>query len=204
MKMRTVVIIAIAVLYGIVMFFILNPDVYGSYVDYYLFRSRVFSRHDENVFDKHQLPGSIELFKTYRVGSDDPRIAFIGFSSNQTSGRWTHGKFAKMAFELPAINSDVIVRFRLNPYVNTHNPKVTVKVFVNNQYVDEWFFREKRANPRTEFTISKKFVEASHRITVSFRIEGVASPKQLGYGNNTNKLGFFLKEFEVIPNPRTR
>lgn len=204
MKMRTIMIVMIAILYGIVMYFILNPGTYGAYVDYYLFRSRVFTRHDEKVFERYTLPGNIELFKTYRVAQDNPRIIYLGFSTNQTSGRWTYGKYAKMAFELPKITTDVIIRFRLNPYVNTHNRKVDVEVFVNGQNLDIWNFQDRRSNPRTEFVIPKKMLKDSHRVNIDFKIKGYASPKQLGYGENNNKLGFFLKEFEVIPKPTSR
>lgn len=204
MKMRTVMIILIAILYGIVMYFVLNPDAYGAYLDYYLFHNRVFSRHDEKAFERHTLPGSIELYKTYRVGKNDPHITYLGFSTNQTSGRWTHGKYAKMAFELPKITTDVIVRFHLNPYVNTHNQRVDVEVFVNGVNLDIWNFRERRSFPRTEFVIPKNMLKDTHRVNIDFKIKGYDSPKQLGYGNNNNKLGFFLKEFEVVPKPTSR
>ena len=62
-----------------------------------------------------------------------------------------------------------------------------------------WNFEDGRKSIKRSLLISPENVGHNGKVTVSFNIEGMKSPHELGYGNNVNKLGLFIEEMSIRP-----
>lgn len=199
MKFRTLMIMLLALLYADIVYLILNPQIYEYYVDYYFFNNRIFSRGDERIF-AHKLPAkSINFFTTYQFNQEQPEIMTLGFGEPKSGGRWSHGNLAKIALSLPQTNAAIVLKFRMSAYVNTKNKKITVTPIINDKEYAPWDFQNGKKDQNTTLLVPHKLIPPDKKIEISFKIKGYKSPKELGYGADTNKLGIFISEMGATP-----
>nr|QIM10565.1 hypothetical protein PlAlph_4570 [uncultured Alphaproteobacteria bacterium] len=199
MKLRTVMIMLLSLLYADIVYLILNPQIYEYYVDYYFFNNRVFSRGDERAFANKNPQKSINFFTAYQFNKEQPEIMTLGFGNPKSDGCWSHGNLAKIAFALPQTNADTSVTLRVSAYVNTKNKKITVVPIINNKEYAAWDFQNGKNDQKTTLLIPQKLVPPDKKIEIAFKIKGYKSPQELGYGNDKNKLGIFISEIAFAP-----
>lgn len=200
MKARIFVISMLSVLYCFAVFFMLNPESYEYYVDYYFFNNRIFSRQDEINFSKKTPQKSMELFKRYKF-NDEPSPYFlqIGMSAPKGDGRWTLGNLAKIVIIAPKTSSNVLLRFKTSAFINTRNSEIIVTPKVGDKVLPEWKYQTGKQTPKTEILLRKEMLAKERRVEISFKIKGYTTPRELGYGADNEKLGLFLSEIELMP-----
>lgn len=198
-KFRIILLTLIGIVYGFVLLFIVNPEIYESLIDIHFLGNRAFSKKEEKEFDKKTAKQQVELYQTYYFNKDYPNIFLLGFGESINDGKWTHGNLAKISFTLPKINFSVVLDFKLAAYINQHNPLITVVPVINGKQYNAWSFENGGKSKRRELLISPENIGSNGKIVVSFNIEGMKSPHDLGHGNNINKLGLFIEEMKIKP-----
>ena len=198
-NLRILLLTIIGAIYALALLFIVSPESYEWIVDFHFFGDRAFSKKEEREFDKKLTKQNLELYQTYYFNKDYPNILLLGFSEVIDDGRWTYGNLAKMSFTIPRINFPIILDFKLAAYTNQHNPLIMVTPILNGKEYYMWNFEDGRKSIKRSLLISPENVGHNGKVTVSFNIEGMKSPHELGYGNNVNKLGLFIEEMSIRP-----
>lgn len=199
MKFKILCLMGILGVYFMATFCMLNGKICKFYSDYYLLRVRTVSWEDEIEFTNRKITKLIDLFRPYFLSEENPEVQTLGFTPPNSDGRWTNGNLSKIAFQLPEVYSDVSIFFNIKPYINNHNPYVIAKVYINGKYLTDWEFKLGSNMPNTEINLAYGFVKLNPRIEFTFILEGMASPKDLGYGNDNRKIGLFFKDVLVMP-----
>ena len=168
-------------------------------MDFYFLGNRVFSKKEERDFDKRIIKQNIELYQTYYFNKDYPNIFLLGFSEVIDDGKWTYGNLAKISFTLPKISFPILLDFKLAAYINQHNPVINVEPTINGKRYNTWIFENGKNSKRRLLLISPENIGNNGKVMISFNIDGMKSPHELGYGNNINKLGLFIEEMSIRP-----
>lgn len=199
LKSKLMVVLLICVVYFCGTFCMLNGDVCRFYADYYLLNNRIISQQEERQFSAVIIREPLVFFNQYSFDKEYQHIHFLGFGEVEENGRWSNGDMAKIAFMMPKLYSNVIVKLAVRPYISQHNPKISGKVFVNGKEKAEWIFEQGKKHPQTELELSQKDLDKDNRVEIYFQLYGYVSPKKIGYGEDTRKLGIFISNLEVTP-----
>lgn len=200
MGIKLFLVSALAIIYCLSTFCMLQKEICVAHADYYLLNNRAISWKDERQFAVIPIASKLNMFTTYGLSEERQEIKLLGFSHPEELGCWSEGNLAKALFEVDNVHADVLVKLSLRPYVNKYNPLVKVKVLANHKEVAKWVFEQGKSHPNTDILIAKEELQKNGRLEFSFQIEGMVSPQSLGYGNDRRKLGIFLSQIIVQPN----
>jgi hypothetical protein len=121
-----------------------------------------------------------------------------GFSSTESWGRWTDGKWASLALNVPrqTQTSSWQMEVTTQAFVAPAHPSLTVEVRVNGKKITEWEFtdasQQKRVGTTSGHLLEKaKYVlkEAQQLALIEFCILNPVSPKALGLNQDPRELG---------------
>lgn len=198
-KMKILLVLLLAFVFYGVNYCILSPGVCRYYADYYLFSERSFSLAEERAFRKKKAPVPVVYFMTYNFSGNSEYFDFLGTTDYGAGGIWSVGNTAELRLTMPEITAGVILDFEVNPYLNKKNDRVLVQVFRGEKKLAEWDFLYGRKKPSTTVKIARKYLRSNGVVTLTFKIEGAASPQSLGYGADNRKLGLNFESLKLIP-----
>ena len=151
---------------------------------------------------------------TLTFHSDGNGVRFLseGFMKPERWGVWSDGPRASLTIPLAtsgekALPSDRPIRLLLTmgAFARPENPEVHVKLRANNIKVAEWNFTYNSPSVNNRGTLIKRIVylpegmSTTGIINLVFEIDGIASPINLGLGQDTRELGIEITELQMVP-----
>lgn len=199
LKLKIALVLMLAVVYYSVTYCVLSPDICRYYSDYYFTGSRTFSTSEESVFQAAEIQLPSNMYQKYAFNSQNRNLKLLGFVGFDESGRWTNGNTAKISLRLAEMSSDLVLNFDVDPYVNDKNQKMLTEIYIDDYKVGEWNFKYGRKKPETVLRISRKLIGRDMKLNLIFKINGICSPKSLGFGQEHRKLGLNFNTLEILP-----
>ena len=128
-----------------------------------------------------------------------------GLSLRSPSGRWTTQKRLSLGLLLdapPPPSAPLVLRFDVEPHLAPSQPRQTVDISAGDRPLASWTFTLGQPAPDTTLRIPRDRLEADGtRLLLRFRISDPHSPKDLGIGPDTQKLGIAFNSIERLPSP---
>ena len=151
---------------------------------------------------------------TLTFHSDGNGVRFLseGFTKPERWGVWSDGPRASLTIPLAtsgekALPADRSIKLliRMGAFARPENPRVHVKLKANDVKVAEWNFTYNSPNVKNRGTLIKRIVylpegmSTTGIINLVFEIDGIASPINLGLGQDTRELGIEITELQMLP-----
>lgn len=128
-----------------------------------------------------------------------------GLSRRSPSGRWTTQKRLSLGLLLdapPPPPAPLVLRFDVEPHLAPSHPRQTVDISAGDCPLATWTFTLGQPAPDTTLRIPRNLLEADGtRLLLRFRISDPHSPRDLGIGPDTKKLGIAFNSIERLPSP---
>lgn len=199
LKFKIMLVVFIALVYYGVTYCMLSPGICKYYADYYLLSARSFSIDEERAFLRKPITETTNYFRTYRFNGQNRNFKVLGFVRFDDRGIWSTGNTVRMSFSLPQVYSSVWLDFEIDPYVNKKNENVFAEVYLDDRKIDEWNFQYGRKMPKTRIKIARKYLSSEYPVNLIFKIDGAASPKSLGFGQENRKFGLVFNSLKITP-----
>ena len=148
----------------------------------------------------------------FHQGSRGAELLFEGFTKPENWGVWSDGPRASLTIPMAtngekALPPDRPIRLliTMGAFARPENPRVHVKLRVNNVKVAEWNFNYNSPNIKSRGTLIQRIVYLPEGISTTgiinlvFKIYGTASPINLGLGQDTRELGIEITELQMLP-----
>ena len=134
--------------------------------------------------------------------------SITGLSIKESWGRWSDGKTVIFSLKFSSLKPKsefVTLKFDGRPFLNDKRKKQTIKVYANNNYITTWDFEFGKPKPELVISIpTKDIISNSSICDLRFEIDNPKSPKKLGSGNDSRKLGFGFVSIEILNNKTRR
>ena len=129
-------------------------------------------------------------------GQDDGIDSCLGTGWCQpgSNGTWTEGAVSQIALSLNSLpsNDTITLTACLKAFVNDLNPLIEVDALVNDILVAQWIFNSGEIRD-VSAQISAAVLEPKSPMTITFKISGAESPRDLGIGIDTRRLGLHVQ-----------
>jgi hypothetical protein len=127
--------------------------------------------------------------------------AFVhGWSIPETTGRWTIGREARLAWRLEGEQSDLVCRINLIPALYAAHPQMSIEVWANDMLVTEWYFAY--GDPLVEtraIYIPVETLRNRRSLTISFVVLQPIRPADVGASQDTRELGLHIRALTFVP-----
>ena len=128
--------------------------------------------------------------------------SITGLSIKESWGRWSDDKTVIFSLKFLSLNPKsefITLKFDGRPFLNDKRKKQTIKVYANNNYITTWDFEFGKPKPELVISIpTKDIISNSSICDLRFEIDNPKSPKKLGSGNDSRKLGFGFVSIEIL------
>ncbi len=123
-----------------------------------------------------------------------------GLGKTAPRGRWTTHKRVTFALRLDGTpsGSDPALRFDVTPHLSPSHPDQTVEIRANDHPLPPWTFRDGHPAPDTTLRIPRTLLADGALLILNFRIADPHSPRDLGLGSDTQKLGIAINTIELL------
>ena len=130
---------------------------------------------------------------------DNQKLLKSGFSSPEPFGTWTLGSKSTILLNLRANErNEVCARLCGNIFVPPSRKKCVVKIFINDEFVDQRTFSAEQSFTWTFPIIGKSTKKLLQDIEIKIMQTNVQSPKKLGISEDDRKLSLGLKSIVLI------
>jgi hypothetical protein len=130
-----------------------------------------------------------------------PEALFVhGWSIAERRGRWTEGRSAILAWNLPVVRSAGIrVRLRAVPLLHSRHRRVDVSVFVGDVRVGRQRYRSRRApGPHITCVIPGHLIREGAPLVLVIEIRKPIAPLAIGVSGDQRALGIMLQQIEIV------
>jgi hypothetical protein len=125
-----------------------------------------------------------------------------GFSGAESWGRWTDGKWATLALDVPrSVDESWRMEVMAQPFASTLNPALIVEVCINGEKIAEWKFTDASQQkcvaiiPGDLLKKAKYTLKGSQQLAlIEFSIHNPISPRAVGTGSDTRELGLGISK----------
>lgn len=145
-------------------------------------------------------PENIRLSIVQKINFFDIEEEISGLSEKESWGRWSEGKKTNFGLVFKNISekeSDIILNFEINPYINEKHRTLKVDVYCNDKYLTTWEF-ELGENTNTMLHIPREILKDNKVADLVFRIHNPKSPSKLGISEDKRKLGIGFISVEIL------
>lgn len=130
-----------------------------------------------------------------------PSLLLEGFSHPEAFGRWTDGKFASFTCVYPKDIEGKLHSIRLS-FATSFSPRGTTqvaKVTVNGAHTTNFVIG---SGPKEILLpLHDSLLKSGDDLKIEFEIPGAISPKELGFSEDSRKLGLGLAKIDLITRP---
>jgi hypothetical protein len=142
-------------------------------------------------------PRRIALGEAIVIGAEQPhRVEFAaGFGSVESHGIWTNGDQATMVLRVDTLEEQVDVAFLVDAFVRPGHPTVEVGVTANGVLTGTWSFTYPSLPGWRRVRVP--IASSDRLIVLGFSIRTPCSPKELGEGGDSRKLGLSISQLAV-------
>lgn len=125
--------------------------------------------------------------------------ALKGLDSVEEWGRWNASQEVSMNLTLPRTDRNFRLEFNVNPFVNSGQPRQEVDVYVNDKKATQWTFKMSSPASQASIFIPQQEIAAHPTVRITFYIQHVKSPQELGFSNDARPLGLGFISVKAVP-----
>jgi hypothetical protein len=146
--------------------------------------------------DRERLPGVGDTLNLTGTSIDDTPFV-IGWGGPETTGRWTIGIQATVAWRVEKGNSDLTLFCDGYAFLDSKMPEQEIEVWANQELVASWHFADGEASPLPARVALTSAQEAGV-LFVTFKISSPRSPVELGLARDARALGLHVRSLAIV------
>ncbi len=116
-----------------------------------------------------------------------------GWSNPENKATWTNGGSASLLIPFKQLNSDIVLKVNLLPFVTERHAIQKVEVYINNNPIGQW---KVTAGGDYTITVPKKYFNGSVA-ELNFKLPDAISPAKLGVSADTRNLGIMVNSITL-------
>jgi hypothetical protein len=145
----------------------------------------------------HEADWSVRLGQTL-VGADAEPLLGNGWGALESTGVWTIGDQAELAFRLSdAAPRGVDLVFDALPFVTANHPKLEVEAWVRGQRVTAQAFRYDADAQPFRVHVPRALLDANCQVTLVLLLRHPARPADVGLSTDPRRLGLHLRSVTI-------
>jgi hypothetical protein len=147
--------------------------------------------------DRERLPGvGGEPLKLTSTSVDETPF-IMGWGEPETTGRWTVGTEATVAWRLEEGDRDLTLVCDGYAFLSAKAPYQQIELWANDQLVVFWHFADGLASPLPARVVLP-LARSVGILFVTFKIRSPRSPAELGLSSDTRALGFHVRTLALV------
>ena len=129
--------------------------------------------------------------------STDQAPFVVGWGTPETTGRWTVGTQATVAWRLEESDGDLTLLCDGYAFLNTKAPNQEIEVWANDQSVASWHFADGETSPLPA-RVALPPAQGVGILFLTFKISSPRSPAELGISSDGRPLGLHVRGLTVV------
>ena len=146
--------------------------------------------------DRERLPGVGDILNLTSTSIDETPFV-MGWGEPETTGRWTVGTQATVAWRLEEGDGDLTLVCDGYAFLNTKAPDQQIEVWANDQSVASWHFAEGEVSPLPA-RVALPLAPGVGILFLTFKIMSPRSPAELGLSSDARALGLYVRSLAVV------
>lgn len=184
--------------------FILEPEKKKKNDKFFTYRSDIRKHIMDNLLSSPEnienslYPADLSYLCPINFGNElkYSNMYVFGFAQPEDWGYWSIGKECYMAFKVSEKKNFELL-FDCMAYVNGKHKKLSASVYINDSKKANWVFERKKDTGILKISVSADDLDSDNVCRVIFKIDNPASPKELGKGDDTRKLGIGIRSVRI-------
>jgi hypothetical protein len=129
------------------------------------------------------------------TGNSFQYLSGKGWGIASYGNTWTYSKKVELVLPVNPPTSDLILKASIIPYLGKGKLRhQKVKVYVNNQFVNEWTVTK---SEKYQISIPKRYIK-NKQLKLGFQLPDAISPHELKIGVDTKPLGIAFKDLVIL------